>query len=446
ASQLYPNYSNVQKVVESIYQNVLGKSPTDDPNGIAYWVGEINAGHTTVGKVAADIIYVAKTKYPNDPATKTLGNRADVAVYVADNIPNSDINGDGKTDKVDFDLFKNFIANVTNDPATVNTAKSLADGYKPVNVSLTTGTDTITGSKAADTFNAVVSSLSSEATLNSGDKVDGSDGIDTLNISMKGSFAGIGSGYIKNIEKINLKNETIIDRTFDAKNISGVETYNLTGSDAGNSISLSNLGEAGIEINFKNMSRDATITFDSNTNLSGSSDAMVIGVNNLGKPDPTPNNGIDNATYTKITMSKIENITVNTSGSKSYVDMSGFQSATSITVKGDQDLAIKNIPSTLTAFDASNNSGAITADFTNATAGKLGTIKTAGKDDVVSIKTSTINIAPTIDLGNGNDKLKLDVAAAATIQPVMNGVDTLELTNLGGNLTFSAAKTTGLMQ
>jgi hypothetical protein len=194
------------------------------------------------------------------------------------------------------------------------------------------------------------------------------------------------------------------------------------------------------------MSNDLSVSFDSNLDLSGNKDAMTIGLDNIGKADPTPNDNNDDTTYTKLTMDKIEDITLNTTEKASYVDLSGLAAATDVVVKGDQDLTIKNAPANMKTFDASQNSGTIKADFTNETSGNLSTIKTADGDDVVSVKDTTINAGPTIDLGNGDDRLKLNVTGAATIQSGMSGVETVELTNLGGALTFSALKTTGLQK
>ncbi len=98
ATQLYPEYTDAQKVVESIYQNILGKTKEDDPDGIAYWVNEIQSGKTTVSKAVADIIYVAETQYPDNPATKTLQNRAKAGVEIAKTFQKADIDGDGKID------------------------------------------------------------------------------------------------------------------------------------------------------------------------------------------------------------------------------------------------------------------------------------------------------------------------------------------------------------
>jgi hypothetical protein len=315
----YPQYGNydpsdadsVKAVIDTVYQVLFNKDSSTDPEGVNHWVEDITSGRMDLGTAIVTLEKAAEEYLNSDDeaakaAAETFVNRADVAVKTADSIKSADINGDGKIDSQDFGVFQNIVKTVTNDETTVEQAQSLIKDYTPVTVDLTTAKDEIVGSKAADTFNATVSSLSSEATLNSGDKVDGSDGVDTLNINMLGSFSGVGTdGYIKNVENVNLTNGTTINRTFDATNVSGVEKYNLTGSDNGNSISLSNLNAAGIEVGLNNMSQNMSISFDADLDLSGSDDAMTLTINNLGKADPTPDNSSDDTTYAQISMSNI---------------------------------------------------------------------------------------------------------------------------------------------
>ncbi|RUM32161.1 MAG: hypothetical protein DSY32_00380 [Aquifex sp.] len=254
----YPGYENLsdpKNLVEAVYQNVLGKTSFADYDGDGvidndWWVDQINKGLVTPGKLIADILYAAITQYSDDPATKTLLNRAEVAVYAAEKMPKADINGDNVPD---FDVFKEFIANVTDDPNTVQQAMQQVDEYinKGQEFTLTTQVDEIVGTPKNDVINAVVSSQSSENTLNPDDKIDGGDGTDTINITVKGNFNGFSNtGYLKNVEVINLTNESVIPRTFSAKGIEGAQKYVIDASKA--AINLSDLGDLNAEIYLKN--------------------------------------------------------------------------------------------------------------------------------------------------------------------------------------------------
>ena len=54
--------------------------------------------------------------------------------------------------------------------------------------SLTTGSETVTGTEKNDTIDATTSSLSSARTLDTADVIDGGDGTDTLNVTMKNCY------------------------------------------------------------------------------------------------------------------------------------------------------------------------------------------------------------------------------------------------------------------
>ena len=87
AALQYPDYADLKdpkKLVETIYENVLGKTYQDDPDGINYWTEQIKKGHLTPGEVAGAIIYSALTQYPDHPATKTLLARAEAGLKVAE--------------------------------------------------------------------------------------------------------------------------------------------------------------------------------------------------------------------------------------------------------------------------------------------------------------------------------------------------------------------------
>ncbi len=300
---------------------------------------------------------------------------------------------------------------------------------------LTTGQDQITGTQYNDTFNAVVSSLSSENTLNANDQIDGGKGDDVMNIDLKSSFAGFDStGYIKNIETIKLTNDSVIDRTFDAKNITGVQKYVLNGGDNKTAINLSDLAAAGITVAVQNVNDNFSIGFSTDTDLSGTSDAMTLDLSGVGT----------DTSAVSITMNGIEDVTINTSDAPDYVDLTNLANATSLTVSGDQNIDIKAVDANLQTFDASGEAGNVTADLSGANS--IDTVKTGSGDDVITMDIAKFVANGTIDMGGGNDTLKISDSAGSTVQPTMQGVDTVEITGVkaGAALTFSAVNTHGL--
>ena len=132
ASQTFPEYNDIEKVIESIYLNVLGKSPQDDPEGIQYWINQINSGNTTVGKAAADIIYVALNQYQGTPAVKTLLNRVQLGLYSKDKILDADVNNDGKIDQNDLSILTTILTKVSDDETTIEYARQEVDKYSDI--------------------------------------------------------------------------------------------------------------------------------------------------------------------------------------------------------------------------------------------------------------------------------------------------------------------------
>ncbi len=97
-------------LVTRIYQQILERNP--DAAGLAYYVGELQAGHRTLESIALDILNGAR----NAPDATVVANRLDVAAYyttkVADGCPyGTALDGVG------------VIARVTADPETVAAAK-----------------------------------------------------------------------------------------------------------------------------------------------------------------------------------------------------------------------------------------------------------------------------------------------------------------------------------
>ena len=232
----YAYLQDPQKLVEAIYENVLGKTYNDDPDGINYWTEQIKSGAISPGEVARVIIETAEKYYPDHPATKTLENRAEVALYVAQKIDK--FNGD-------FTEFKKFVDVVNDDPASIEMAKKMVDSYVEAGVDylLQPGHDFVTGSSYDDTFYAPLTQTDDGRvtnTLESGDVIDGKGGNDTLiadvsytvtsnnNTGRPGTEAI--APVVKDVEKIELTAQYCTadarhGSNLDAGDIQGVQEY-----------------------------------------------------------------------------------------------------------------------------------------------------------------------------------------------------------------------------
>ncbi len=438
--------------IEHIYKNTLNKTATDDPDGITFWVNQLAT--KSRGEVIVELINAIDSYAPdganydaNDAKTvaayNQFTNRVKVSDHMADTVekaPADYATSTAFTTSGDTGLV------VTDDAATVTAAEAKIDSLSNPGqfFELTTAQDELVGTDGNDTFTGVISSLSSEKTLNTDDTIDGGAGEDTINLDMKGNLSAL-TGSIKNVENINLTNSTTIARSFDAKNISDVKVYTL---DSEKAINLSNLVASDIEVSTKNFQNDFTIAFDSETDLSGLSDKMALTFDGVGAAEVLNSDGtVETAENdVKVTMADIEEVTLKSQNSASFVDLSGVD-ATKYIVTGDQDLTVSKVKDGLTSIDASAMSGKLSIDTTDIiTAGSLKDITGGNSDDTFTVDAADILANATIVGGEGNDTLKLSDSAGSTIQPNMSGVENLEITGVksGGVLTISSKDITDL--
>lgn len=121
-----------QAFIKHIYLNTLNKTINDDPEGIAFWVGQLNAGKTR-GEVVASLVGVIDSYGPEgenyDPedevtiaAYNQFTNRVAVSNYMANSVQDPPANWQTSTQ---FAVTGGL--NVTFDGATVDTAKQAID-------------------------------------------------------------------------------------------------------------------------------------------------------------------------------------------------------------------------------------------------------------------------------------------------------------------------------
>lgn len=297
--------------------------------------------------------------------------------------------------------------------------------YTPVNPGttfpLTSGTDNIEGTAKDDIINGVSSALSAERTLNAEDTIDGKDGNDTLNVALKGNFNGFSTGSMANVENVVLTADGSIPLTFNAKGVTGVDTWTLNSKDA--PISLSELDAAGITVNVQGLQEGNTIIGFTADAVKGDDDALTLGLNNVG----TAETDSADAKYVNVIADGIEDLTVNVTDDN-YVDLSNAATDT-ITVKGAGNLDVDAIAATVTSFDASGLSGDVSADLSGAT---LKTVKGGSGDDEIIV--TGLAADAVIDGGAGNDTLVLS-NVSGTLQPTIKGFE--NITASGGTLTIS---------
>eukprot|EP01136_Pigoraptor_vietnamica_P027064 Opistho-1_new@82916 len=132
----------------------------------------------------------------------------------------------------------------------VNLGVTVVDTDTGNNFTLTTAADNVNGTANPDVVNGTVSLFGS--TFTNADKIDGAGARDVLNLTLNADFGsglapafvanpGANDGFVRNIETLALTNGFNGTRTFDASNITGVDTLTWNASTNG-SLNVNGLG------------------------------------------------------------------------------------------------------------------------------------------------------------------------------------------------------------
>ena len=393
--------------VEMLYKNILGKDYSQDPSGIDAWVRHIQAGNSrgdTIVKLF-EVATSAEARAADPVAAATFANKTEISAYMAQKISQIAQDNSGNYDYTPFQeiIRTTNSTNLTEQKARVDQLANTA--YH----TLTTGEDTINGTTKADVINGVISSVVSQNTFNPEDKIDGGSGEDTLNAVMTTNFNGFSGGYLRNVENLNLTNDSGTRKVFNAEGVEGLRKVNIGGDSATRVINLANI----VDLSAANVkSGDILLTYNPAI-IAGSNDEQNLTLDNVGAA--TAEGMMSNSIVT--TFSGIEKLNITTKGSASYI--SGVSNK-NIVVKGDAALDIalagtKAAPNGVTTnFDAS----ALNADLSANLVGGYTTL-----EDVKG--------------GKGNDTFKANINSASVGIFKVNGGDgndTLEFNDLDGGL------------
>lgn len=215
--------------VNWIYQNVLGRAADED--GLDYWVSELEIGRIEAAELVAIVVAAAEG---DERDAAYVANRTEVAVAYA----KWEVSNPAKH-AANPELSASILQFVTEDPATVDAALQELSDVEVVGqtYTLTQGVDTVAGTAANDTINALYVTVdgTERSTLTAFDAIDGGAGHDTLNIHTKGSANGEfpADVTVKNVETVNIYNSgTAAWSLADASNYEGVTALWQIGAEA----------------------------------------------------------------------------------------------------------------------------------------------------------------------------------------------------------------------
>lgn len=199
-------------LVDSIYMNLFGRHA--ESAGLLFWAGRLQAGTDTFASIVLTIAGAAQDDGTNNDLTAITSKVAAATAFTASLDTAADIRGyDGTSANA---VVKAWLAGVTNAAtlATATTAanlQSVADAAtaahdntvnNPLNLTLTTGVDTIVGGAGNDVINA--SNSGASTTWTGLDSIDGGAGKDTLNLNDVTGGVDLSLATVKNVEVANI--------------------------------------------------------------------------------------------------------------------------------------------------------------------------------------------------------------------------------------------------
>jgi hypothetical protein len=424
-----------QAFIEWIYKNTLNKTADEDPEGIAYWVNELNNGKTKGEVVTALINAIEQYKDSDDPKTKEaydqFMNRVEVSNYTAEHVEKAPEN---YKEVLGF----NGELVVTADPDTVTQAEAKVDELASSMGSvageeflLTDGPDIITGTSGDDIIKGLVVKNETNGwnvdTFTDEDRVDGGAGNDTLIIQQtEGSTNKSVSGMVSNVE--NIEFTAFGSVTYDMSNTTGVENFV-------NQYSVDDLtlkGAKEMDLGLKSINgKSTTVNFDG-TVYATTNDSINLTLENVTNEAKISLNSDTN---------DIETLNIEAKSAASKVDLGGtaIDGTTKLVITGDKDLSIDDTDGSqamtkITTVDASAFTGNLDLDLRNGGDNKLN-ITTGSGDDSVIVTNFTKD--DTIDLGEGKDLLAIDLTQDVAVAPSLKNIEQIAFRTSGGDNTVN---------
>jgi hypothetical protein len=301
----------------------------------------------------------------------------------------------------------------------------------PINVELSTGVDDITGTSEADTVSGVQSGTAANDTSDSFDSIALGDGSDTLYIfnEQAAAYDPIDASGVDTFKYQANDNAADLDMD-DAHGATAVHVYratldvNITDVTLAQSVTLESLrGAFTGSVEYKatavtGAADSATVTLDdiqdgAEITFAGDVETMNL---KLSGDDSRADKLIFDAQTTAITIDAGAALRVD--------DTMTAAGVTSLTITGSGAVRSDQAFAAATTIDASAATGAITL-LAGATAA---TITTGSANDVIDMA-GTLTNADTINLGTGDDTLRVDIesVAASAADNSISGVETLRM-------------------
>ena len=275
---------------------------------------------------------------------------------------------------------------------------------------ITGGADNLTGSASNDTFLAFA-----DQALDSGDVIDGGDGVDTLTARYVIDGDTTVAPSVVNVENVIIETDEgaagdhelnfnasmtglseIRVRNAEATDAAGTDDINITSIALGVDVAIEN-GDGVFDVDFQYAS------------VTGSTDAATLKV--------------AAADAETVTIAGIETLTINAESGASAIATLTATAATTVNVTGSGGLTVTNIDDATTTFNASTSTGAMSI----AGAGDVDMAITAGSGGMTAdLSGTTVDNNDSFTGGAGTDRLIVDADETAALTG-LSGVEEVEI-------------------
>ncbi|AGY92618.1 hypothetical protein SPICUR_08450 [Spiribacter curvatus] len=403
----YPGFQTNEQIVRSFYENVLGRGEGEqDQEGIDFWTSAMDSREP--GDVIVDMISSLLDSEGGSELTQQsrdlLQNKVAVANYYG-----TDVSEPGEPSQEDVNVSEALIDSVTadTDTSTPEAVKSFVDAEVEADsgetFTLTTSINDFTGTADDDKFEQT-----KDGQLSIDDTLDGGAGDDTLFV--RDQDGGTGKFTATNIETIDVRA---------SEDNADIELDNVTGYTALVANALTTDGTNADDLEFTEIENSADLTLEVK-NIAAADDPNAVFTfadDEFDGDDDTvsvrlANNtnayvvDIDSSNAGAIETLNIESTDDNTAAATLANEA---LSATTVNVTGDSDVSLAGglTGETIDASDATGDVSLVLGDAEQ-------TITTGSGDDVIDMQ-GRLSSADTIDTGEGEDTLQLDVATGAVV-------------------------------
>lgn len=194
----YPIYMTAEEFVAQVYENVFNRAP--DAAGQDYWVGLLETGYTEGELITLMVDSAVAQAADGNEDGLLFENKVTVGMWVAMDY----LSGNATQEQIDV-VTSNAFRYVTSSASSIETAETYVSRL-PVGTpyDLTVSQDVINGIAGNDLFQAYLAgSTGTSNTLTLGDRLNGGDGYDTLDVTLSASIAA-GTFTVQAIEEVQI--------------------------------------------------------------------------------------------------------------------------------------------------------------------------------------------------------------------------------------------------